>query len=170
MKIFRHKTFWKFFLLLFAVLIGMVSLIYTENLVRKLKIEERKNVELWAEATRLISLPDTSQNVEFLSTIIENNNTVPVILTDESDSIISARNFDSRKIIDYKYLRKELKKIKEENKPAISLKVFSLKIFSGIKAFNKLSDSSNPSKPCSLNKATICSDCSGSDIVKSNAR
>lgn len=120
MKIFRHKTFWKFFLLLFAVLIGMVSLIYTENLVRKLKIEERKNVELWAEATRLISLPDTSQNVEFLSTIIENNNTVPVILTDESDSIISARNFDSRKIIDYKYLRKELKKIKEENKPIVN--------------------------------------------------
>lgn len=120
MKIFRHKTFWKFFLLLFAVLIGMGSLIYTENLVRKLKIEERKNVELWAEATRLISLPDTSQNVEFLSTIIENNNTVPVILTDESDSIISARNFDSRKIIDYKYIRKELEKIKEENKPIVN--------------------------------------------------
>jgi nitrogen-specific signal transduction histidine kinase len=120
MKIFRHKTFWKFFLLLFAVLIGMGSLIYTENLVRKLKIEERKNVALWAEATRLISLPDTSQNVEFLSTIIENNNTVPVILTDESDSIISARNFDSRKIIDYKYIRKELEKIKEENKPIVN--------------------------------------------------
>ena len=51
-------------------------------------------MELWAEATRLISLPDTSQNVDFLSSIIENNNTVPVILTDESDSIISARNFD----------------------------------------------------------------------------
>jgi nitrogen-specific signal transduction histidine kinase len=120
MKIFRHKTFWKFFLLLFAVLIGMGSLIYTENLVRKLKIEERKNVALWAEATRLISLPDTSQNVEFLSTIIENNNTVPVILTDESDSIISARNFDSRKVIDYKYIRKELEKIKEENKPIVN--------------------------------------------------
>ena len=120
MKIFRHKTFWKFFLLLFAVLIGMGSLIYTENLVRKLKIEERKNVAMWAEATRLISLPDTSQNVEFLSTIIENNNTVPVILTDESDSIISARNFDSRKIIDYKYIRKELEKIKEENKPIVN--------------------------------------------------
>lgn len=98
----------------------MGSLIYTENLVRKLKIEERKNVALWAEATRLISLPDTSQNVEFLSTIIENNNTVPVILTDESDSIISARNFDSRKIIDYKYIRKELEKIKEENKPIVN--------------------------------------------------
>ena len=120
MKIFRFKTFGKFFLLLFAVLIGMGSLIYTENLVRKLKVEERKNIELWAEATRLLSLPDTSQNVEFLSTIIENNNTVPVILTDETDSIISSRNFDNHKTKDYNYIRKELKKIKEENKPIIN--------------------------------------------------
>ncbi len=108
------------FLLLFAVIIGMGSLIYTEYLVSKLKVEERKNIQLWAEATRLISLPDTLQNVEFLSTIIENNNTVPVILTDESDSIIAARNFDSRKIADYRYLRKNLEKIKEQNKPIVN--------------------------------------------------
>jgi signal transduction histidine kinase len=119
-KIFGHKTFWKLFLLLIAVLIGMGSLIYTESLVSKLKVEERKNVQLWAEATRLISLPDTSQNVEFLSTIIENNNTVPVILTDESDSIISARNFDTHKSGDYKYIKKQLEKIKERNKPIVN--------------------------------------------------
>ena len=120
MKIFRHNTLWKLFLLLFAVLIGMGSLIYTEYLVSKLKVEERKNVQLWAEATKLISLPDTSQNVEFLSTIIENNNTVPVILTDESDSIISARNFDTHKSGDYKYIKKQLEKIKEKNKPIVN--------------------------------------------------
>jgi len=104
-------------LLLFAVLIGMGSLIYTENLVRKLKKEERKNVELWAEATKLISLPATTQNVEFLSLIIDNNNTVPVILTDESDNIIDARNFSSERIGDKKYLIKNLNKIKEKNQP-----------------------------------------------------
>jgi signal transduction histidine kinase len=98
----------------------MGSLIYTQNLVGKLKVEERKNVELWAEATRLISLPDTNQNVEFLSTIIENNNTVPVILTDESDSIISVRNFDPGKREDFKYFRKELEKIKQENEPIVN--------------------------------------------------
>ena len=107
-------------MLLSAVIIGMGSLIYTEYLVSKLKVEERKNIQLWAEATRLISLPDTLQNVEFLSTIIENNNTVPVILTDESDSIIAARNFDSRKIADYRYLRNNLEKIKEQNKPIVN--------------------------------------------------
>ena len=120
MKIFHHKTFWKLFLLLFAVLLGMGSLIYTQYLVAKLKTEERKSIKLWAEATRLISLPDTIQNVEFLSSIIENNNTVPVILTDESDSIIGTRNFDSHKSGDYKYIRNQLEKIKENNNPIVN--------------------------------------------------
>lgn len=120
MKRFSYKTLWKLFLLLFAVLIGMGSLVFTGSLVGKLKVEERKNVELWAEATRLISLPDTSQNVEFLSTIIENNNTVPVILTDEADSIIAVRNFDSRKAEDFNYIRKQLADIKEENNPIVN--------------------------------------------------
>jgi two-component system, sporulation sensor kinase D len=110
---------WKLFLLLFAVMIGMSSLIYTGNLVKKLKVEERKNVELWAEATRLISLSDSSQNVDFLFSIIDNNNTIPVILTDESDSIISAGNFDSVRINDQNYLKKNLNKIKEKNNPII---------------------------------------------------
>jgi signal transduction histidine kinase len=119
-KFLRYNTFWKYFLLLIAVLIGLGSLIYTEYLVSKLKVEERKNVQLWAEATRLVSLPDTIQNVEFLSTIIENNNTVPVILTDESDSIISSRNFDSRKAGDYSYIKNQLDKIKIRNQPIIN--------------------------------------------------
>jgi len=119
LKIFHYKTLWKLFLLLFAISVGMGSLIYTEYLVSKLKVEERKNVQLWAEATKLISLSDTTQNVEFLSTMIETNNTVPVILADESDSIISARNFDSHNTGDFKYIRKQLEKIKVKNKPII---------------------------------------------------
>ena len=69
-------------LLIFAVIIGIGSLVFTTNLVSKLKIEERRKVELWAEATQLLSLADTTQNIEFMSSIIDNNNTVPVILTD----------------------------------------------------------------------------------------
>lgn len=119
MNLFHNKSLWKLFLLLFAVLIGMGSLIFTGNLVEKLKVEERENVELWAEATRLISISDTSQNVDFLSSIIDNNNTVPVILTDESDSIISSRNFDPVKSADPGYLKKNLSKIKGKNEPIV---------------------------------------------------
>jgi K+-sensing histidine kinase KdpD len=109
----------KLFLLLFAICIGMGSLIYTDYLVRKLKVEERENVRMWAEATSLISVADTNQNVEFLSSVIDNNNTVPVILADESDSIISARNFDAQKMNDPRYLKRALKKIKADNNPIV---------------------------------------------------
>jgi len=115
MKIFRPRTLGKSFLLFFSILIGIGSLIYTEILVSKLKAEERKNVQLWAEAIRLISVSDSSQNVDFPYSIIANNTTVPVILTDESDSIISTRNIDSEKTD----IRKELRSMKENNNPII---------------------------------------------------
>jgi nitrogen-specific signal transduction histidine kinase len=119
LNLFRQKNLWKLALLLFAVVIGVGSLVYTENLVSRLKIEERENVELWAEATRLISLPDMNQNLEFLYSIIENNKTIPVILTDEADSIISAGNFNRERIDDKDFLNKNLMKMKEKNEPII---------------------------------------------------
>jgi anti-sigma regulatory factor (Ser/Thr protein kinase) len=116
----RYKNLWKLFLLLFAIMIGMVSLIYTNNLVTKLKLQERKNIELWAEATSLLNVTDPDQNVDaIISSIIENNNTVPVILTDESDSIIASRNFDETRINDKTFLKNSLAKIKEKNKPIV---------------------------------------------------
>ena len=107
----------KLALLLFAVLIGLSSLFYTQNLVNKLKAEERKNVGLWAEAIELINASDSSQNLEILSTIIELNSTVPVILADESDNIIASRNFDPGREKEPEFLEKKLERIKQENEP-----------------------------------------------------
>ena len=116
----RYKSFWKLLLLTFAVIIGMGSLIFTTNLVNRLKIEERRKVELWAEVTQLIiSSADTTQNLDFLSSIIDNNNTVPVILTDESHNIISLKNFNPEKIKNPKYLNNALQKMKEDREPIV---------------------------------------------------
>lgn len=110
----------KLLLLSFAIAIGIGSLIYTNKLVERLKLQERKNVELWAEAITLFNFTDPNQNIDILlSSIIENNNTVPVILTDESDSIIDVKNFDPVKVRDKNYLNKKLRKIKEKNQPIV---------------------------------------------------
>jgi signal transduction histidine kinase len=120
MNIYKHKTLWKLALLIFAVTIGLFSLLYTQNLVKKLKNEERKKVELWAEATRqVISSPDSGQNLVFLYSIIEDNTTVPVILTDGADSIISAKNFDPSRINDTRFLKAKLARMKEKTKPIL---------------------------------------------------
>jgi signal transduction histidine kinase len=106
-------------LFLFAILTGLGSLVYTRYLVGILKAEERKKVEQWAEATRLVILADSSQNIDFLYSIIETNTTIPVILTNEADSIISSGNFDEARMRDPLYLRTQLEKIRKKNNPIV---------------------------------------------------
>ncbi len=121
MSFFRRKYIGKAFLLSFAVLIGMASLIYTKSLVSRIKEQERRNIELWAQAQiRISDLTDPNQNVDtLLLSIIENNRTVPVILTNESDSIISQRNFDPARENDPVYMKKQLERIKEDQVPIV---------------------------------------------------
>jgi hypothetical protein len=119
MKTSRHRTLLRLSLPLIAVIIGIGSLFYTEELVGNLKTEERKKVELWAEATRRINTSDESQDLEFLVSIIENNSTVPVILTDSADSIITPGNIRNKRKDDPVYLRKILNKMKQKYEPII---------------------------------------------------
>ena len=111
---------WKLWLLIAAVLIGLGSLKYTGDLVESLKQEERKKIELWAEATRrIISANESDSYLSFLSSIQENNTTVPVILTDDSGSIVSTMNFDNEKIRVPGYIESQLAKMEEKGSPII---------------------------------------------------
>ena len=52
MTVYNKEQKWKKWLLLFAILIAAFSIIFTNNLVKELKKEERKKIELWAQATK----------------------------------------------------------------------------------------------------------------------
>lgn len=120
MSIYSRKQWWKFFILLIAISIGVSSLYYTSVLVKKLSIEERKKIELWAEATKQLGEADISEkDFSFLLQVIQNNNTVPVILTDSMPNILSYRNLDSLKATDTNYLKEQLAQMKLEKKPII---------------------------------------------------
>jgi hypothetical protein len=120
MNIYYRNTLWKLVLLFFAVGIGFFSLLYTQNLIKSLKTEERKKVELWAEGMRLlITSPDEGTFLTFLQSISENNNTIPVILTDGTDSILTVRNFAPGKINDSRFLKHELANMKAKNPPIV---------------------------------------------------
>ncbi len=114
MDIYRKRLLWKVMLLIFAVIIGLGSLFYTHDLVDRLKEEERKKAEQWAEATRRLV---TSDDFEFLFSIIEDNTTVPVILIDEEESIISQRNLPSTMATDTLAMVRELKRMAKRNDP-----------------------------------------------------
>jgi nitrogen-specific signal transduction histidine kinase len=103
-----------------APLIGLASARYTRSLVKRLEAEERSKVELWAMATRnLITIEESGfEDLELTATIIENNTTVPLILTDGLGNIISSANFRENRIKkDPEYLANELRKISERREP-----------------------------------------------------
>jgi len=120
-NIYRRKILLKALLIgVIAPLIGLASARYTRSLVKHLEAEERSRVELWAMATRKIVTADEneSEDLELTATIIENNSTVPLILTDGRGNIISSANFrESRIKKDPDYLVNELRKISERREP-----------------------------------------------------
>jgi len=138
MDIYSKKQKWKFALIGFAVIIGISSLFVTNTLVKELKTEERKKIELWAQATKhLVSLTGEGDYSLAIKVISENNN-IPVILVDACDSILENRNFQNftktdsffinlgiitPQIIDNKFLRSELNEIKESGDEPIEINI-----------------------------------------------
>ncbi len=118
MNIYTKKLRWKLLLFVSAVIIGVSSLWYTSKLVRKLAVEERKKVELWAEAQSKITNEELSdENLSFYVKVLQNNETVPVILVDKDDNIITYRNLNTKKTDNLRYLNRKLSQMKEINKP-----------------------------------------------------
>ena len=75
MDIYSKKQKWKFTLLGFAIIIGISSLFVTNQLVKQLKNEERKKIELWAQATKhLLSITGEGDYSLALKVITENQN------------------------------------------------------------------------------------------------
>lgn len=67
---------------------------YTEEFFKTIENEERKRVEIWAKAYRYLSVSDLTSDVTLLLDIISGNTTIPVVLADESQRIITASNVD----------------------------------------------------------------------------
>jgi len=114
-----RKRRWKILLLLLAVVIGIGAFYYTNWLVQNMAKEERKSVELWAEATQRLASADinSNQDITFLNDIIIRNTSIPIIITDSLDRIGDSRNISFSEKNKEKILLRELNKMKEENEP-----------------------------------------------------
>jgi len=121
LEFYFKKRRWKILLLLLAVGIGISSFLYTNWLVKKMAVEERKNVELWAEATRKLASPDinSNQDITFLVDIINRNTSIPIIIADSLDQILENKNISFSEDNKGKILLRVLQKMKEQNEPII---------------------------------------------------
>lgn len=128
MNLYRQKQVVKGVLLFAAIIIGALSLWYTNTLVKKLSDEEKKKVELWAEATKkLADLTDATTDFNFLINVIRNNTTVPVVMVDENDNILSWRNLDSLQMQDTAFAKSQLQVMRAEREP-IEIKLYNGKM------------------------------------------
>ena len=110
--VYTGKNWWKAALITFGVIIGIVSLFYTESFLKELRLEEERKIKLWAKAVEAVFLADDDSNLAFYSQIIQDNKTIPVILTDQDDQIIAHRNLDVSEINPEKYLARKLEEFK----------------------------------------------------------
>ena len=123
MDIYTRKKNWKFWLLIFAIIICISSLFVTNSLVKSLAYEEKKKIEIWAYATnQMVNISDDG-NFSLAIKVMESNENIPIILADENDSILNYRNLNPISDITNEYLQKQLIIMKQQNEP-IEIQVF----------------------------------------------
>jgi two-component system, sporulation sensor kinase D len=64
---------------------------YTQDLFEELALNEQKKVSLWSEAMRVITNEELD-DYTFITRVIQDNTTIPMIVLDEKDQIIFWRN------------------------------------------------------------------------------
>lgn len=80
-----------------SLIVVMASVGYTSFLSRKLATEEQKKMAIWAEATRLFIMADEDTDIDFCTSIIEGNTTIPVYMTNSDGQIILSRNANPKR-------------------------------------------------------------------------
>ena len=82
----------KIILVVAAVIIAVASLLVSHFLVRDLSIEERHRMEVWAQALHALNEADETTDVSLVLSVMEGNNTIPVIVVNSEGDIDDFRN------------------------------------------------------------------------------
>ena len=75
-----------------AVLIVGLSLWVSHRLITDLKAEEQTKMGVWAEAMRSLTSADETTDLNLVLRVINDNHTIPVIVTDEKGTVSTSRN------------------------------------------------------------------------------
>ena len=84
----------KFFLVAAAIAIAVTSLLVSHYLVRDLQREERGKMALWAQAMHVLNQADETTDLTLVMAVIEENNTIPVVVLDPEGNVADYRNID----------------------------------------------------------------------------
>ena len=125
MNPYQKKRRWKLFLLIFAIVIGGASVIYSDFFVKKMEREEAAQFQLLVKVLeQQMKMYDNEQLTEVFDTIKENNK-MDVIITKVDGSISTWVGLDTTKTLyagdqtkayDSIYFARQLDKMKSQHK------------------------------------------------------
>lgn len=84
----------KIFLVVTAIMIAVLSLFISHLLIRDLYNEEHNRMEIWAEAMRTLNSADENTDLSLVLKVINENNTIPVIVVDATEQVQTFRNVE----------------------------------------------------------------------------
>src|SRR3984957_20345368 len=113
----RSLLNWRSLLALVAIVIVSATIFYSQYLAKKIAADERQKVTLWVAASKaMIAYP--GMDLELPNLIRNDQQSIPIIETNEQDSIIDFINLDSaRAAKDRAWLYRQVKKFRSENRP-----------------------------------------------------
>ncbi|SIQ65207.1 ATP-binding protein [Pontibacter lucknowensis] len=122
--IYAQKNRIKFLVVIVALIIGAVTITYTNVLVSKLSEREQELVQLYAKGLRYMINAPSDDNIVFIEEeILSSNHTIPVILTDENENILDFKNIDLPENISEnrknELLQREIARMKAQHAPII---------------------------------------------------
>ena len=92
----------KIALVMAAIIIAAASLLVSHILVKDLQKEEKIRMEIWAQALRSLNTADEHTDLSLVSSVLEGNNTIPVIVLNNKGEIGDYRNIeDSFHVAEY---------------------------------------------------------------------
>ncbi len=122
-SLYSNRSSFKWVVLGVALIISAGSIVYTNELVKQIRDRERKQIDLYASTLEYLANENDAPNLIFvMEEIIQANNTIPVILTDEFGKPEHYRNIPAADKIDNDRIRKrfllnEIKDMMTEREP-----------------------------------------------------
>lgn len=84
----------KLILIVVAAIIAATSLFVSNSLVKDLKSEEEKKMQVWAAAMDYINRADENTDLSLVLEVLNGNTTIPVVVTDSKGAISQHRNIE----------------------------------------------------------------------------
>lgn len=108
-----------------GVTLGALSLLYTNDMARRLKEKEQHDVALWAHAMERVTRDVLGGSIQdpFVADIMSNGNNIPFIITNENLEVINSHLIPEKIINHPGRLRKQIDKFSVDN-PPIPVKFF----------------------------------------------